>query len=132
MTYEVTWYEPNRVLYLGVKDNLTIDELGAAIKMIEDGVRTATSTVHLIVDARETRSIPSNVLEIKKRITYLDREKMGWIVLVGVNPLISTFIKVLTSLMGTKFQNFKGLKPALEFLMQQDESLSDLREKMID
>jgi hypothetical protein len=132
MGYEVAWFEPNRVICMTARDNLTIDELGAAIKFIEDGVRSGTGTVHLIVDAREIRAIPSNVLEIKKRITYLDRDKMGWIVLVGMNPLISTFIKVLTSLLGTKFNNFKSLRPALEFIATHDESLKDLAERAIE
>src|SRR6185503_9785180 len=105
MANEVSWYQPDRVINFQVKGNLTIAELIAAIKFIEDGVRNAPGLVHLVVDARETKSIPSNVLEIKKNVTYLNREKMGWIILVGMNPLVNAFVKVLTQLLGTKYRN---------------------------
>jgi hypothetical protein len=130
MAYEVTWYHSDRVIYLRVKDTLTINELVAAIKFIEDGVRSAPGTVHLVVDARETKSIPNNVLEIKKHITYLDRDKMGWILLIGMNPLVNAFVKVLTQLLRTKYRNFRALRPALEFLVAQDEALGDLLENV--
>jgi hypothetical protein len=132
MAYEVSWYQPDHVICLRVRENLSIDELVAAIKFIEDGVREAPGIVHLVVDARETKSIPGNILEIKKHITYLNREKMGWILLVGMNPLVSMFINVLTQLLRTKYQNFRAMKPALEFLAQQDESLSHLVEMAVD
>lgn len=130
MANEVSWYQPDRVINFQVKGNLTIAELIAAIKFIEDGVRNAPGVVHLVVDARETKSIPSNVLEIKKNVTYLNREKMGWIILVGMNPLVNAFVKVLTQLLGTKYRNFRSLKPALEFLVAEDETLSEILDKV--
>lgn len=130
MAYDISWYHPERVIYLDVIDNFTIDELAESIKFIEEAVRTTDSRIHLIVDVRAVKSIPSNVLEIKKRVTYLDRDHMGWMLLIGANPLVSTFVKVLTQLMGTKYQSFKGLKPALEFLAGKDESLADLVNKI--
>ncbi|MEO8607598.1 MAG: hypothetical protein ABI690_06940 [Chloroflexota bacterium] len=132
MANEVTWLLPNRVIYFQAKDVLTIDELVAAIKFIEDGVRNAPGVVHLVVDARETKSIPSNVLEIKKHITYLNRDKMGWIILIGMNPLVNAFVKVLTQLLRTNYRNFRAQKPALEFLVTQDETLSDVLERVTD
>ena len=132
MANEVSWFQPDRVINFQVKGNLTIGELIAAIKFIEDGVRNAPGVVHLVVDARETKSIPNNVLEIKKNVTYLDRDKMGWIILVGMNPLVNAFVKVLTQLLGTKYRNFRSLKPALEFLVEHDESLSEILENVTD
>src|SRR5690242_11266980 len=104
MAYEVSWYQPNRVIYFKAVNNLTIDELGTAIKFIEDGVLNASAPVHLIVDVRAVKSIPSNLLEIKKRVSYPGGENMGWIVIIGINPLINTFVKVLTQLMRSKYQ----------------------------
>lgn len=132
MGYEVTWYQTDRVIYFSVGETLSVDELIAAIEFIQDGVRNAPGVVHLVIDARETRSIPSNVLEIKKHVTYLNREKMGWVMLVGAHPLVNAFVKVLTQLLGSKYRNFKGLKLALTFLAQQDKTLSELAERVVD
>ena len=132
MAYEVTWYHPTRVIYFRAVDNLTIDELGEVIKFVEEGVRSASAPIHLIVDVRAVKSIPSNLLEIKKRVSYPGGENMGWIVIIGINPLINTFVKVLTQLMRSKYQSFKELKSALTFLMTQDESLGEMAEPTTD
>jgi hypothetical protein len=132
MAYEVSWYQTDRVIYFSVGETLAVDELIAAIEFIQDGVRNAPGIVHLIIDPRDSKSIPSNVLEIKNHVTYLNRDKMGWILLVGAHPLVNVFVKVLTQLLGSKYRNFRGLKLALAFLVEQDETLSDLADRVVD
>ncbi|MEO8607599.1 MAG: hypothetical protein ABI690_06945 [Chloroflexota bacterium] len=131
MPYEVSWYRQDRVIYMQLKEAVSIQDLAAATEFAMNAVREGIAPVHLIVDIQAVKSIPSNVLEIKKSIPTLTKEQRdltGWIVLIGMNPLINTFVSVITQLLGTKYRNFKYQKLALQFIAQQDETLADLVE----
>jgi hypothetical protein len=135
MPYEVSWYRPERVIYLKVSDAVTLQELAAGIEFIEQGVRSGIAPVHVIVDVQQAKSIPGNVLEIKRLISTMDkdqRDQTGWILLVGMNPLINTFVTVITQLLSAQYRNFKYPKLALEFLAKQDETLPDLAQATLD
>lgn len=129
MAYEVSWYRPERVVYLRVYDAFTIDELSIAAEFINEGVMNGIPPVHLIVDVRDVRSIPTNVLEIKNMNEYLGHENMGWLVIVGAHSTVNMIAVVVTKLLKTQYRNFRFLEPALEFLSQQDETLGSLIER---
>jgi hypothetical protein len=135
MPYQVSWYCENRVIYLQFKDVITIEELAAVIDFAVQGVRTGIAPVHLIVDIQDVKAIPSNVLEIKKVIPPMTKEQSdqtGWILLIGMNPLINTIVSMITQLLSTRYRNFKYVKLALQFLAQQDETLPDMAESVAD
>lgn len=128
MAYEVSWHRQDRVVYLRVHGAFTIDELKTAAVFINDGVMNGVPPVHLIVDVREVRSIPTNVLEIKNINEYLGHENMGWLVIVGAHSTVNMIASVISRLLKTQYQNFRTLDSALDFLSEQDETLGSLKE----
>jgi hypothetical protein len=129
MAYEVSWYQPKRVIYLQVSGAFTIKELERAAVFIGDGIRNSAVPVHLIVDVRAVKSIPTNVLEIKTINDYLGHDKMGWLIIVGAHSLVNMIAVVISQLMKTQYRNFKQLDAALQFLMEEDEGVGELRER---
>jgi hypothetical protein len=129
MTYEVSWYQPKRVIYLQVSGAFTIRELERAAVFIGEGVRSSVVPVHLIVDVREVKTIPTNVLEIKTINDYLGHDKMGWLIIVGAHSLVNMIAVVISQLMKTQYRNFKQLDAALQFLMEEDEGVGELLER---
>jgi hypothetical protein len=132
MAYEVSWYRPERVVYLRAFDAFTINELADAAVFIGEGVRNGIPPVHLIVDVRDVRTIPTNVLEIKALNEYLGHENMGWLVIVGAHSVVNMIAVVVSKLLKTKYRNFRYLEPALEFLSTEDVTLGSLIESHSD
>ena len=129
MPCEVSWYHPEKIVYFRVFDVLTVEQLAQASAIIGDNVMTGAAPVHLIVDVVNMKSIPTNVLEIKKLNEYLGDERMGWLIVVGANHLVTMIATVISQLAKTRYRNFKSLEPALMFLASQDETLGDLLEQ---
>ena len=109
-----------------VEVDVTLESGAVGTAAVPSGASTGIHEAHELRDG-EGRYNGKGVLKAVESVnTELARN------LVGMNPLVNAFVKVLTQLLGTKYRNFRSLKPALEFLVEHDESLSEILENVTD
>ncbi len=124
MEYTLQWSIPSRVLILYVSGDVSIEDLGQFNQSMNHFLDEGTSCVHLVSIGDHIRHVPTNLMQIKQNLTYLQHPKMGWTMLVQEkpNPLTGFIVSVASQATGMKMRQVKNLEDSLETLKRLDPS----------
>lgn len=124
MEYRLEWQVPSRVLVLHVSGDVSIEELKQFNEDMNRYLDTGIGCVHLVSIGENIRRVPTNLMEIKQNLTYIQHPKMGWTIIVQEkpNPLTGFILSVAVQATGMKMRQFKNLEASLEALKRLDPS----------
>jgi hypothetical protein len=126
MEYKLDWYLPKRVLMLTISGDVSLKDLelfnGSVMNYLEEGI----APVHLVSIGHNIRRVPTNLIQIKQVVTYIQDPKIGWTIIVQEkpNPLTGFIASVATQAAGVKIRHVKSVVDGLEALKRLDQSLS--------
>jgi len=80
--------------------------------------------VHTIWDFLDMATYPTSINDIRHAIKPLfTNERIGWVIVISTNPMVSFLSQVGSSMYGVRYQRFKTREEAFEYLKQRDPSL---------
>jgi hypothetical protein len=85
----------------------------------------AKRTVHLVVDWRRASSYPFNYDMISRISQLLRHPKLGYIFVMGMNPVLSFWAELYTRLTGVKWQKVENINQAVESVTSMESSTHD-------
>jgi hypothetical protein len=90
------------------------------IKLLDIGM----PPIHIIVDARYIRKVPTSLLKLNKAISFLSHPSIGWVITISNNSLI-TFLGGMLPQLGsfTRYRVVSEPQSSLTFLKDQDATL---------
>ncbi len=126
MDYTLQWNVPRRVLVLHVSGDVTIEELARFNQDMNHYLDEGIECVHLVSIGDNIRRVPTNLMQIKENLTYLQHPKMGWTIIVQEkpNPLTGFIVSVASQATGMKMLQVKNLEASMETLKRLDSSFS--------
>ena len=124
MTSEIQWLIYNRVMYVKLSGEISLDEMREyneyAIQLIDEGI----APVHAILDDEDVQKIPMSVNELSNVLRVFRHPGRGWLVAIGNSGRVERMIlSLMTQFFRAQFQRFESTKEALDFLREQDETL---------
>ncbi len=124
MEYTLQWNVPRCVLVLHVSGDVSIEELGKLNQDMKQYLDEGTECVHLVSIGDNIRRVPTNLMQIKENLTYLQHPKMGWTMIVQEkpNPLTGFIVAVASQATGMKMRQVKNFEDSLETLKRLDSS----------
>jgi len=132
MPVEVSWYQENRVILVQVQGDASLEEVSAAdeqiISRIQQGSQT-TPLVHVIADVRAMTKFPTNLVEVRGTQTYLKEPGLGWVMVVGMSPIVRFIASMITQISQVRFRMMPTFEEAVRFLISRDPAVVDLSEE---
>ena len=96
MTYEISWYIPNRVMLIKVSGNIDLEEFECLHNEAFEYVSQSHFKVHAIADLSEFKAIPTNIRLLFSASNTEKDHKQGMTVLV--QPKMPAMIRFVASL----------------------------------
>ncbi len=126
MNYKLEWHVPKRVIYVTVSGDVSLEELEQFNHYMIEYLEQGKAPVHLVSVGENIKRVPTNLMEIKKTITYLQHPNMGWTIVVQekANPLTGFMLSVASQATGMKFHQVKNVSDGLEMLRRLDQSIA--------
>jgi hypothetical protein len=124
MEYTLEWNIPSHVLLLHVSGDVSIEDLGKFNHDMNHYLDEGVTSVHLVSIGENIRRVPTNLMQIKENLTYLQHPKMGWTIIIQEkpNPLTGFIVSVAAQATGMKVRQSKTLEDSLETLKHLDSS----------
>jgi len=129
MPIQVSWYQEKRVVLVQAWGEVSLQDLGDSNVKIAAYIRQGgdtTSLIHVLAGVRTLKRFPTNLSELRQGNTYLREPALGWVVLVGMSPLVRFLGGMVTQIMQTRFRMFPTFGEAFAFLKSQDEAILKL------
>jgi hypothetical protein len=125
MEYTLEWNIPSHVLLLHVSGDVSVEDLGKFNHDMNHYLDEGISCVHLVSIGDNIRRVPTNLMQIKENLSYLQHPKMGWTIIVQEkpNPLTGFIVSVAAQATGMKMHQAKNLEESLTVLNRLDSSL---------
>jgi len=124
MEYSLEWKIPRHILVLHVSGDISIEELGRFNQDMNHYLDEGAEHVHLVSVGDNIRRVPTNLMQIKENLTYIQHPKMGWTIIVQEkpNPLTGFIVSVASQATGMKVRQVKNVEDSLETLKRLDSS----------
>jgi hypothetical protein len=124
MAYKVTWYVENRIIVQHTYGELAAEDLPEIARRTTLLLDEGHAPVHIIADIRELNRFPTSISGIRKSLTYLTHPSLGWAVLVGIHPVASMILNIITQVARFKATQRATPEAAMDFLARQDQTLA--------
>jgi hypothetical protein len=124
MPYEIRWYEDKRIIFEQLYGDLDMSAVIEAANATEQHIKQGNAPVHLVIDVSGMKSFPTNMTKINSVSGYLKDPNLGWVVLVGGNPLTNFVTQVVSQVVRFRVGQRPTLEQAIEFLRKQDATLN--------
>src|SRR5690349_12699787 len=100
MPIEVSWYQEPRIIYVALKDSITVEDLRTSGVAIQNMVKTGTAPVHELVEVVKLGRFPTDFSQIRGATGYLRESNMGQVLFVdpGKHTLLEFFINAVDKL----------------------------------
>jgi hypothetical protein len=126
--YQLSWYRENQVVLAAVSGNFSLEELQAySNDLTTQYLDLATAPIHIISDAREMGTFPTQALPtIRSSESWLRHPNLGWAILVGKhgNPILGFILALVTKVVKLKYKLAPTPEAALSMLCNIDPVLS--------
>lgn len=125
MSFEISWYIPQRVIYVHVLGELGLAEVEGMSKRIAELLEAGIEPVHILLDDTKGGRPPLNLRELKARIEMVNHPIIGWVVGIGEVDAVAKFlIPLLLKIMSMKYTRVANVDEAVEFLSVRDRTLT--------
>jgi hypothetical protein len=104
MSHTVKWFQPERIIYMQVEGNITLEETKSVSNDITALLDVGVAPVHLIVDDHAVEKMPSQLRELNKNFEFMRHPAMGTIMSVGkADPILNFVIPMITKIIRVHF-----------------------------
>lgn len=125
MPFEVSWYEPSRVILIRTVGDLSAEELSQSGDALRKYIEAGDIPIHLIADLSQLGKVPTSIAEIRKALGSLN--KLSSSIIVGANnPVIKFMASVFAKLGGYEVRTVSSIDEAIEVITRLDPSLQHL------
>ncbi len=130
MPISVSWYEPDRIIFLDVQGDVGIDELQQCTQELNRLFATGTAPVHIITDARQMGKFPTKLLEVRKALSELS--SFGMDIIIGFDNPVARFLASAVSQMSRfEVRLVKDKAEAIQIISRIDSSLAYLADEPV-
>ena len=124
MPFEVSWYQPERVVLLKAEGVLTPQEVQGVVAETGATLIDSTALVHFLVDMRTLQKIEDIPAALKAVQSGPTHPHMGWMIVVGrMNPMVKFALDFVGLLTKSRYRRFDTMPEALSFLKEIDGTL---------
>lgn len=120
MSYQLWWAVPDRVVMQRCYGDLTVEELKTINQtFVSQYLRVGTPLIHTVIDLTDMTGFPKNLPQLTKAFQRdkQDIERLGWTLVVGVNPIVKFFASIITQLWSqSRFRVVDSVEDAEKFL----------------
>jgi hypothetical protein len=128
MPYEVKWLYEKRIANPAFIGIVTLDDMKNEIAELAALTKTGTPPVHVIVDMSNVERILPGLKQIRQYTPPVSSE-IGWIIIVGQNPLVRFLSSISVQLSRANYRFYATTGEALDFLRQRDMDIAAWLEK---
>jgi hypothetical protein len=125
MPHQISYLIDKRVIYHRFHGHITIDEIREGSTAAADLIRRGEPPVHDIVDATGVANLDFHLRELLNATSFIKEPQLGWMILVGGNPLVRFFATMLGQVGRVHFHTANDLDEAFAILQRVDPSLND-------
>ena len=115
MSIELHQYAPG-VMLVTYSGQITPEEHLKAICDFLDHLQTVSCTVHLIADWRSAHNYPISYDLIPSVMSMLRHKYMGWVVVVGMNSVLSFWADLFVKLGNLHYTACPSVEQAVDFI----------------
>lgn len=95
MPYEISWYDPSKIVVLKGTSTISAEDLAEADARVNAFLTSSSGDrVHVIIDDANVERMPGVATTLK--LKALEHPKMGWTVLVGQNDKVNRMMYTIT------------------------------------
>src|SRR4051794_25365739 len=124
MPFEVSWYQPARVVLLKTDGVLTPDDVAGIVAETGKTLIDSTDLVHFLVDTRTLQRIDNIPGALKAVQSGPTHPNMGWMIVVGkMNPMVKFVLDFVGLLTKSRYRRFDTMPEGLSFLKEIDGTL---------
>jgi hypothetical protein len=124
---EIKWLQPSKVILAYSEDSQSLEDVRLNNLEINALLDAGQAPVHLVFQAVNLKSSPTNIQELKNSLDFLRHPNLGWIISVGSNPILNFVSGIVTNLFKINLRQAKSVEDALELLKTLDKSLVALK-----
>jgi hypothetical protein len=127
MPLEMSWQQPNRVVYQRFHGTITIEEIHDGELAFVAYAQEGEGPVHLIVDLREVQEYPKSMNQLRKGLSFAKVENRGQTVIIAqTNPairfIVSTIMQTLAKAIPFTFSI--SMEEAMRYLHERDDTVT--------
>lgn len=124
MSFELSWYIPNRIISVRLTGELDIDDVEAMAMDVAEMLEEGHAPIHILLDDVDGGRPPISLNKLKSKVELGTHPSLGWIVAIGeANPVAKFLIPLLMQVVKIKFVRHSTMETAIAFLEQRDISL---------
>ena len=113
------WYSRSAVLYI-YTDLITAKQQHEANLQFIGYLEAASFPLHVIADWRNADNYPIDFEIVPDMLTMLRHKNMGWIVVVGMNNVLSFWAEFFTKMAGLRYTACNSIEDAAQFVAEHD------------
>jgi len=123
MSYQAEWLQEGKVIILRIGVHFAAEEIPPLSNDIIALLEKGTPPVHLVIDASQVKTFPTNIAQARRDATYLNHPSLGWSTYFGMSPVISSILKVFNTMTQANLASLRTLDQALAFLHSKDSAV---------
>ena len=116
MSYKVSEYVPNHVIYIEFNGDVTFADLENSDFEVTHYVRARLSPIYVLMDFTTATNIPFNLPEVKRRMSALRYPTYGAGIAFGTNTIISMIFNSLKNEVDKPIHRVGTIEDALNIL----------------
>lgn len=129
MPYKYEWLIEGQLVSAEIWGDQTMDELVESNAFLVDKLDHSDRLIHVIMTDAKLESVPTNLVQLQKVMTYTSHPKMGWVVMYGekdqgIKDSVQDFLIImLAKLARLRYIRFKTFDEAVEHVRKTDQSI---------
>jgi hypothetical protein len=121
MAYDLSWHVPNRVLFLSISGDYTLEDASEVNRLVTRELDQSNAQLSILIDVRKM-SRPVNFVNIRATQTFMDHRKLQHIYVAASDRLVKLSMIVIFNLGKAYLHMFDDLENATLLLQRQLES----------
>jgi hypothetical protein len=123
MPFSLEWCLEPRVLYRCYTGFVDYDLVQEANDRTLQQLGDQQETVHFITNFLQADGAPRNIVRLKRILTVLADNRLGWAVYISTNPTHNYLAAAVPAMIGANHHTCDTMQAAVEFLKQQDTAI---------
>ncbi len=120
MPIELRWYEPDCIMLAEYNGFTSLQEQLVMTDRFILCLGKSARNIHLLADFRKATNYPFQFGLMAKTIEMLRHERMGWVAVVGMNPVVNYWVTIFKKIAGLRCSEFETREEAARFLRAKD------------
>lgn len=119
MPFTHYWLLEDRVVFIQFNEEITLSDVAEVSETHESWLAThkSSNVVHYIIDLRQVKNYPRNILEIKRSL-HTKMADTDWILFVSHDYFLNHIGRVLARLLNYRFKQCASVHNAYRFLQK--------------